>query len=458
MEDRTPGKETFPEPGPRRLTMHTVVIGAGWAGLAAAVELARSSHQVTLLEGARQAGGRARRVSFADLHVDNGQHLLIGAYQKTLQLITAIGLDEAAVFERRPLELFMRHSAEADRHIRMQAAALPAPLHMLFALTTATGLSMRERGQALRLCAALPRLHPYKQTDISVSDLLQRYRQSSRLINELWEPLCLAIMNTPISTASARIFIRVLMDAFMQRRHDSDLLIPRRDLGSIIPDPAIDTIRQLGGTVYLGSKVRALTLNGQRATAVIMNDDTVIEADQVIIATPPRACQRLLEDHAVFTATVEQLRQLESAPICTLYLQYPPHVSADRPMTGLTGTIGQWLFDRRICGQQGLMAVVISGHGEHETLDNDTLAQQIGAELAHLYPHWPAAERVHVIREQRATFVCHSAVHAHRPGHQIAADNVWLAGDYTDTGYPATLEGAIRSGLHCASAIMQEPG
>jgi len=456
MENGAPGKETFSKPGPRRLIMHTVIIGAGWAGLAAAVKLCKHHpHRVTLLESARQAGGRARSAPFNKIQVDNGQHLLIGAYHKTLQLLELINLEETAAFERLPLQLIMRNANNQEhRDVHMQVAALPAPLHMLLALSTASGLTLAERWQALRLCAALPRLKLNKFSDINVSTLLQGHRQSARLVNELWEPLCLAIMNTPVATASASVFVRVLIDAFTHQHRDSDLLIPRRNLGAVIPEPAIDTIHKLGGEVRLGCKVKSLEIIDKQIKSAILNDGTIIEADQFILATAAPACQRLLKGHKLFERTVEQLSRLDTAPICTVYLQYPEHVSLDIPMIGLTGTIGQWLFDRRICGQPGLMAIVISGHGEHECLDNMTLAEKISVELATLHPHWPEPEQSLVIREKRATFVCHNNVHAHRPGYQTDAANAWLAGDYTDTGYPATLEGAVRSGFNCAEKII----
>jgi len=460
MENGPRRKETFSSFGSRRLSMHTVIIGAGWAGLSAAVKLGQQHHQVTVLESARQAGGRARSAPFADGWVDNGQHLLIGAYHQTLKLLDMISIEETTVFNRLPLQLIMRNRSD-HQDIHMQAAPLPAPLHMLLALTQARGLTLGERWQALRLCAALPRLKFTPSSDTNVSAVLKQYRQSARLTNELWEPLCLAIMNTPAATASAAIFIRVLIDAFTQKRRDSDLLIPRHDLGAVIPEPAINTIHRQGGRVHLGSKVKSLLMDPGKTTphikAVMLNDGSTIEADQFIIATSPHACQRLLEDHAIFTQTTTQLSQLDYAPICTVYLQYPQDVSLDKPMIGLTGTIGQWLFDRRICEQPGLMAVVISGHGEHESLDNEILAEKIHSELATLHPHWPKPETSLVIREKRATFVCHSDVHAHRPTHQTKASNVWLAGDYTDTGYPATLEGAVYSGIICAENIMALP-
>jgi len=439
--------------------MHTVIIGAGWAGLAAAVELSRGGQsRVTLVEAARQAGGRARSVSFGDSQVDNGQHLLIGAYHQTLQLLESIGIDEAAVFTRRPLQLLVRNATTATTHhtaVHMRTARLPAPLHMLWALAGAGGLSWSERWRALRLCAALPGFKPGANADddISVSDLLRHYRQPPRLITEVWEPLCLATMNTPVQSASAAVFVRVLIDAFIHHRRDSDLLIPRHDLGAVIPAPAINTLRKLGGEVILGCKVKALDIDGRHIGAAVLGDDSRIEADQFIIATPPQASQRLFDAQPLFADTRQQLSQFDSAPICTVYLQYPVTVSAELPMVGLTGSVGQWLFDRRECGQPGLMAVVISGRGAHEQLNNEALGQQIISELALFYPHWPAPLRTFVIREKRATFVCHRGINAQRPGHRTAADNGWLAGDYTDTGYPATLEGAVRSGYRCAELV-----
>lgn len=465
MENSTPGKETFSTSAQHHLIMHTLIIGAGWAGLAAGVELSQNKHKVTLLEAARTAGGRARTVSYNDIQLDNGQHLLIGAYQQTLRLLNTIGVNETSVFERRSLEFIMRSHTAAVKDVHLRAANLPAPLHMLVGLLTATGLSYRERWHALRLCAALPRLTIPYQEDMSVTALLQRYRQSPHLIDQLWQPLCLAIMNTPANIASAAIFVRVLNDAFLHNRHNSDFLIPRCPLGELIPQPAVDTIRQRGGQVHFSSKVKKLlfhttTLSEQerpRIKAVILDNGEIIAADQFIIATPPHVCQRLLAPHHLFKQTVQQLSKLDCAPICTLYLFYPEHIATDIPMTGMTGTTGQWLFDRRFCGQPGVMAVVISGHGSHESLDNDTLTAIIKAELKQLFPHWPNPQRSLVIREKRATFVCHHKVHPHRPGARTHADNVWLAGDYTDTGLPATLEGAVRSGIRCAEHILSMP-
>jgi len=435
--------------------MHVAIIGAGWAGLAAAVELCHRGHQVTVIEAASQAGGRARGVDSGDIRIDNGQHLLIGAYHQTRMLLERIGLRDDQVFDRRRLRLLM-YLLQENRSIDLHVARLPAPLHMLAALLMARGLTVTERWLALRFCAAVPGLRRAASNDLTVASLLQRYRQSERLVTALWEPLCLAIMNTPTQQASASVFIRVLGDAFLRRRDDSDLLIPIRDLGAVIPEPAIDYIRQHGGQVHLGKRITTLHVADKRVTAAVCKDGSPIEADHFIIATAPPACQRLVAPHELFASLNNQLTRFDYAPICTVYLHYPIDVRSDPPMTGLVGGLGQWLFDRRLCGQPGLMAVVISGHGEHEQMDNADLTRRVSAELATLHPHWPPSLRSLVLREKRATFVCDPASDRNRPAHATAAHNTWLAGDYTATGYPATLEGAIHSGRACASLLLNK--
>ena len=439
--------------------MHCVVIGAGWSGLAAAVQLSLGGHKVTLLESARQPGGRARRLSLNTTDVDNGQHLLIGAYHKTLELLNRIDTAESTVFKRLPLQLLMRQiDASACNTIDIRAARLPAPLHMLSGLITAKGLTARERWQAIRLCAALPMISLNDNDDCSVADVLLRHRQPTRLIEVLWEPLCLAIMNTPTALASASIFIGALRDAFLHKRNDSDFLVPIVDLGAVLPEPAIRKIQSLGGKVQQNSRVDELLLDGTQVTAAVLNDGSTVKADHFILATPPYAAHRLLEKHHLFKTTSEQLSQFKYSPIATVYLQYPGEISVSPPVMGMTGSIGQWLFDRRLCSQPGLMAVVISSHGTHEDCTTDELADLIQQELAQLFPRWPQPLWSQVIREKRATFLCEAGINRYRPENGTASNNTWLAGDYTDTGYPATLEGAIRSGLDCATAVDMTTG
>lgn len=441
------------EPKPELSNRQVAIIGGGWAGLAAAIELSRHPDiSVTLFEAARQLGGRARRVPFDQQRVDNGQHLLIGAYKETLSLIASLGQNLNEQFVRQALDLHIRNPLQRQT-LRLKAPPLPAPFHLLCAIVACRGLSFTERLRALQFGMRLF-MHGFKfKGDISVADLLQRYKQPTRLVEKFWSPLCVAIMNTPIKQASAHIFLRVLHDSFRNHHHDSDLLYPCNDLGSLLPDPATEYIEKQGNTIKLGQRVTGLEIARDKLYGILVSEQ-MFDADHVIIATSPQACHNLIDGHASLQYLDQQLAQYSYQPICTIYLQYPPEVTTGRHMLGMLGGHGQWLFDRAIYNQPGLMAVVISSAGPHMELDNEQLIEQIKQEIALLYPDWPAAEKAMVIREKRATFHCSYDINRLRPENKTPVAGLWLAGDYTNTGYPATLEGAVRSGLQCARQII----
>lgn len=434
------------------MSTRVAIIGGGWAGLTAAAQLSAHRAEVTVFESARQLGGRARRVPFDDQGVDNGQHLLLGAYHDTLELLQTIGVEADEVLYRAPLSLPI-WGLDGDR-ISLQAAALPAPLHLLFGLLRAGGLSAGERLAALRFGAWLHRNGHELARDRCVTELLQERNQPQRVIDALWGPLCLAALNTPPALASARVFLRVLHDAFRQRRSDSDLLFTVADLGALLPEPARDYIERHGGIVQLGRRIEALCIEDGRVVGIEGGGERQ-DFDHVVVATSAPAAGRLLEGHPAMADTAAALRRLRHQPLCTVYLQYAdPAVRLPAPMIGVMGGTAQWVFDRYVNDQPGLLAVVMSGDGPHMKMDNAALGARITSELATLFPHWPAPARTLIIREKRGTFSCDLESQSLRPGIATAVSGCWLAGDYTDTGYPGTLEGAVRSGVECARAIL----
>ncbi len=426
-----------------------VVVGGGWSGLAAAVELARRGLPVTLIEAATDPGGRARTILHRGEALDNGQHLLIGACTNVLDLIRTLGLDETALFERRPLELRVHDRVHPD--LRLRLPRLPAPLHLIAGIALASGLSMRDRRAALRLRAVLRA--PLTGPDRSVAALLRELRQTPRLIDGLWRPLCLATLNTPIETASAQIFARVLRDAFSFRAADSDLLLPRQRLGALLPEPALRYIEAHGGRVFAGRRVESLDIADDRVVSVTLDDARRLDAAGVILALPPTAAARLLAPHAGSRALAARLDAIAYAPICTVCLEYPHTIRLPLPMIGFTGGLAQWAFDLSITGKPGWISVVVSGDGDHMKLDNTALARQVIAELSDHHPDWPSPLAAHVLREKRATFICDAGIEGRRPGIDTPLANCLLAGDAVANGRPATLEGAIANGLAAARAI-----
>jgi squalene-associated FAD-dependent desaturase len=424
--------------------LNIAVIGGGYAGMAAAVALAYRGIPVTVFDSARQLGGRARGVAYQETQLDNGQHLLLGCYHQTLRMIEKVGGDVEQDFLRLPLQL------ELHRRFSLKAPCLPAPLHLLVALLTAKGLSFEARLNAARFMLALRRTNFYLTKDITVTELLAQYGQDADLTQKLWEPLCIAALNTPIHKASAQVLLNVLRDALTRARADSDMLLPRIDFTALFPQRAASYVEEHGGKVNLSCGVE--TLRPIESGIEIASTQGAVEFSNVICAAPPVVAARLLRPIPVLAETVAQIDSLEHQPIYTVYLQYSAQVSLPHPMVGLHQCYSQWLFDKgHISGQHGLIAAVISAEGMHQELSHEELSQKVIAELSADFgiaeqPVWSK-----VIAEKRATFCC--CPNLQRPWQLTPLPRLLIAGDYTEGDYPATLEGAVLSGIKCAELI-----
>ena len=329
---------------------------------------------------------------------------------------------------------------------------LPAPLHLAKGLGAARGLTIRERLAAVRFTGWLQR-HHFDIDDTPLADLLEARGQPPRLTRALWEPLCLATLNTPLARASARLFARVLQRTFTGHRSNCDLLMPRAPLGDLLPEPVAAYITANGSEVRTGNRAVALHAPGGRLAAIEMADGSSLPASHVILALPPPALGPLLEGHPSLASLGTRLDRFQYQPICTVYLHYPENVDLDGPLRGVLGGVTQWLVDRSDTGTPGVIAAVVSAEGPHMALDREALADKVTAEIAKLFPTWPAPVAQLVIREKRATFASVAGVEPLRPATDTPMHGCWLAGDWTATGLPATLEGAISSGLQSARAV-----
>lgn len=429
-----------------------LVAGGGWAGLAAAVTLCTHAVPVLLLESARQLGGRARSVRMGEQVYDNGQHLMIGAYRSMLALMQQVGVDIGDAFLRLPLTLQVYRGKKLS--LRLCAPRLPAPLHLLAALVGARGLSVNDQLKALRFGRRLLHLDISPRDDISVQALLHSQAQTPGLIRKLWGPLCVAMLNTPISEASARLFVSALRSLFIGPSHDSDLLLPRRELSALLPTPCTEFLERQGAHVELGQRVTDLDID-ERGVRAVHVGKRIIPCRHLILATPHVISRRLLSRHTALHALTEQLSGLGHEPVTTVYLQYPPKTRLPVPLVGLENTLAQWVFDRRECNQPGLMAVVISARGEHRQLPAQQLVDRVTVELARSFRRWPPPLHSQVLREKRATFCARAGIDTIRPSNRTPVNGLWLAGDYTSTALPATLESAVRSGQAAAQAVIE---
>jgi squalene-associated FAD-dependent desaturase len=287
--------------------------------------------------------------------------------------------------------------------------------------------------------------------DTSVARLLERERQGAAIQRFLWRPLCVSALNTLPEAASARAFLAVLRDTAGPGRAASDLLLPRADLSALFPDPARAWIEARGGTVLMGERVTAIEPCadefGVRHTA---GEGAFTH---VVCALAPSHVKAFLIGISALAEAVEAIDRFSYQPIYSVYLQLPEDVRLPSPMLGFESALLQWAFDRgALCGQRGLIGLVISAEGMHQEHAHEDLAQLAHQELQQQLGLLPPPRWFRVIAEKRATFACTPALA--RPENRTALKNFLLAGDYTASDYPATIESAVRSGVAAARLVL----
>jgi hydroxysqualene dehydroxylase len=429
------------------------VIGAGWAGCAAALTLSRAGNHVTVFEAAKIAGGRARRVEKDERSFDNGQHLLLGAYTRSLEMIHSLhGARINEVIDQRPLALIAASGNEAQ--VAVRAGNLPAPLHLLVAMLTANGLSFAEKMRVCAWCAKtlFGAFDESQSATMCVAELIGDQPLAAKLW--LWEPLCVAALNTPAERASARVFVEVLRRAFLGSKQASDMVIPRVDLSKLLPEPALDEISQRGGDVYLGKVVLNVAERDGKCLVITRESDGEIahEFDRVIIATGPQHINRLLSVSPNSMGQMSDLFNISYEPISTLHYEFSAGVDPESsPMLMLDGEPGQWLFTHRLKNGRVRASVVISAHHREESAEDllrNGLAQ-LRKSFALPNPIWQQ-----LVTEKRATYSCTPKQSAMLQTLPKSIGRIHFAGDWCVPELPATLESAVIAGENAARAVL----
>jgi len=416
------------------------IIGAGYAGMAAAAELAARGIPATVFEASRTLGGRARRVEAHGYPLDNGQHILVGAYVELLRLMRLVGANPDDLLERKTLSLFY------PGRMRLTAPRLPAPLHLAVALLTAQGLPLGARLAAVRFIRHMKQDRFRLDRDIPFSELMARHGQHEAVIRYLWLPLCISTLNTPPSEASAQVFLNVLRDSLAASREASDLLLPKTDLSALFPEPAEHYVRSRGGEVLRGLSVHSIDWTPYGF--IIEGDTSGRRYTHVIAAVAPYHLGRLAAKLPRLQPVLEDIERFSYEPILTAYLGYPQPVSLPGPMVGVGGT-AHFLFQHA----GDILTAVSSASGPHLDLSHEALVARIHAEICEIIGPVPQPVWSQVIVEKRATFACRPGMR--RPTCETPLANFFLCGDYVASDYPATLEAAVRSGAQAASLIAE---
>lgn len=410
------------------------IIGAGLAGLSTGVELALKGHELIIYEQANQAGGRAR--SFHDAHldrtIDNGNHLMLsGNYSvtnmlETINASTRLSGPDHASFDFADLETDDNWTINFNRG--------PVPLWVLYERTRVPGTSMMDYVAGLKLLTAGNR---------SVKNL---FGEQGQMYRRFWEPFSVAVLNTAPDIAVARLMLPVLRETLAKGAEYSKPLVAKQGLSHTFIDPALKWLSYRKADVRFGQRVSKIEVANNSATAIVTgkNIEPLGPDDKIVLAAPPWIASTLVEGI---------IAPDQFAPIVNVHFQVDgfDETKIKTPMLGLVGSVSQWLFVRG-----DIISVTVSaGHG---------LADKSSKEIAAIT--WPEVAKAYgldatsipparVIKEQRATFIATPEQLVKRAPTKTHINNLMLAGDWTDTGLPATIEGAIRSGVKAAKAIMK---
>jgi squalene-associated FAD-dependent desaturase len=435
-----------------------IIVGGGVAGLSAAVHLSAAGHAVHLIDRRQHLGGRTyswRDEVTGDI-VDNGQHLLMGCYAETMRYLDLIGSRHLAKLQP-SLHIDFADVATGQR-ASLHAGWLPAPLHVFAGLLGLNTLSFADKLRLIPLGVELLWSAPWKEyalQHMSVEYWLQELRQSETARRHLWDVIAIGSLNDHPSRVSALPFFRVLRTAFFGKRSNASLLIPTAGLSEILVHPARKFVESQGGTLTTGSAVSGVIVKDGRAAGVMVGNRAV-SASRVILAVPHYAVTSLLPRASAPLAA----SSFSSSPIITVNLWFDRRVMEQEFVALLNGRI-QWAFDRgRIVGHSGdgqYLACVISGAADHVDEEKEALVRMAVDDLAAVFPAVRSVSIRHslVVKEMKATFTPVPGSESWRPEAKTETPGLFLAGDWTNTGFPATIEGAVLSGRKAAEEVLK---
>jgi squalene-associated FAD-dependent desaturase len=427
-----------------------IVIGAGVAGISAAIEICQSGHEVLLLEQKAQIGGRIYSIEdnvSGDL-IDNGQHLLTGAYHRFLEILKILGTDGQIKKQKSlAIDFYSKNGLT-----RLDSSKLPGSLGMLFGLLALKNIKITSKLAAISLAIKL-KIGMEGNTDEDCHTFLRRHNQGDDLITLFWEPLILATINADMRTAPAKLLVNVLKKAFFADRQSAVLMFPTADLNQLL-EPLAGFLANNNSKIKLSAKVAKLNISENVCKGVTLSNGEIIEADAVIIAVPPYSLQKMLPNDSVLA---EFATKLTYSPIISVYFWFE-HDLFDFDFAGIIGYNSQWIFNRRRLidvespKYGGHITVTVSAAESLMKMSLDEIAELVFEEIREIFKLDKEIRymRHKVIIEKFATplFTCENE--KQRPHESTALEGLFVSGDWCDTGLPATIEGAAISGLNAA--------
>jgi squalene-associated FAD-dependent desaturase len=430
------------------MSAHVCIIGGGLAGLSAGIELVDAGAKVTLLEARPRLGGATFSFTRDGLTVDNGQHVFLRCCTSYRDFLRRIGTADGVLIQDR---LSVPIVTPDGRLRRLDRTDLPAPLHLAGAVASYPLLTAMQRIQAGRALIALRRLDPADPAldTETFGSWLRRHGQSDAAIDALWGLISVPTLNATPDESSLGLAVMVFRTGLLDSNNAADLAVPALPLTKLHVEPAAAALESAGATIRTSCKVLGVQANGGRLT--VATRDGVVTADAVISAVPQDVVGGLLPDGTLTT----RVDRLGFSPIVNLHVVYDRPVTALPFATAHNSPVG-WVFDRTDTGG-------LTGGGQYLTVSLSAADKELGEPVATLRDRFlpalaelfPAARRAQVqrffvTREPHATFRPTPGSASLRVGEQTNTPGVFLAGSWTDTGWPATMEGAVRSGVRAA--------
>ncbi len=440
-------------------TPDVLIIGGGLAGLAAGVQLSSSGHSILLIEQKPRLGGR----TYSFIHpetgdeVDNGQHLMMGCYHSTLKYLQMIGRS-GLVEVQQNLSIAFRKENTAPTFLK--TSMLPAPLNVLTGMLAFSALTFSERLSLLRVGIQLilkdPDTDEHLQS-ITVAQWLDELKQPEANKKVLWDVIAVGALNDSTEKISASLFVKVLKSAFFGSRLNSSMVIPKKGLSPVLIDGAEEFIKKNNGEVILNISIQTIDRKNGKIEQVILETGEVIKPKAVISAVPYFDLPRLFP--VPEEVGLRSLQSFVSSPILTVHLWFDAHFMQEQ-FAALLDSPFHWVFNKSVIygrADKGLMylALVVSGAHDLVEKEKEELSALAQNELKRFYPAAAASRVIHalIIKEKRATFSPSVGIEQFRPGPSTSLGNLFLAGDWTDTKLPATIEGAVQSGFDAAKFV-----
>lgn len=432
------------------------IIGGGIAGLSASVYLANDGINVTLLEASPKLGGRA--YSFFDKtlnkYVDNGQHILASWYCNTLEYLEIIGSSKNIKIQE---QLQVTFADKSGKKYEFKCPKLPPPLHLIWGIFRYDAIGFRDKLGIVKLINAIKhnKIPEEELKSINTTELFKSIGQSNKLTDNFWKPFIIAVFNAEPDETNAWYFAEMIKLGFLSKGN-SRLVLPLKGLNELYINKSVEFLEKKNAHIITGARVKGFQLNNNSIVSLLTENKDELKYDYYISAVPFFEFRNLIGDE-IYKNEYKYLDNLKSSPIVNVHLKYESISGKNifnHDFVGILNSTIQWVFkiyEDQIC-------IVISSAKDIAEMDKDDLIEICIDELKQCLPEFKNATFTYskVIKEMRATFLPDKNSLKARPGNETKIDNFLIAGDWTNTGYPATIEGAVLSAKNCINFLQHK--